>query len=200
MFLVTLIGTSALLMAPWPPVERVYARMFASGGDLALRVLGGRSGLLGSSAGVALVADTSGRMGHDVRVGLVNLDRGIPDGLGRKRLSSRHLAYMPAVTLLALVLATPLGWRRRARACLFGLLWVHVFVALRFTLFLLDAFNGVENHCLFYLINPWHGLLDLAANVLAKVPATTYVVPLVIWALVAVDRDVVERLTGSVPG
>ena len=66
---------------------------------------------------------------------------------------------------------------------------MHLFIVVRFGFVLLDAFHGEELHCLFHLNPPWRGAFTLLLNVIAIVPATTYMVPLVIWILVSLRRE-----------
>jgi hypothetical protein len=46
------------------------------------------------------------------------------------RFDSRMLAYFPTVLVVALILATGISWRRRLWALAWGLLWIHLVIAL----------------------------------------------------------------------
>ena len=73
---------------------------------------------------------------------------------------------------------------------------MHVFVLLRFAFVLLESFHGSEPYCLFQLHPPWSRIFRLSFNVIAVVPATTYLVPLVIWVLVSFRRSDLAGLGG----
>ncbi len=197
-FFVLLVGLCVLFMWPWPALEAAYGRLFARCGNRLIEAAGGDSGLLGTTGAAKLVADYEGDPQHDIQIGSLNFaKRGEKDWLSSKRTSSRHLGYMPAVTLIALVVASPIPWRRKLWALLWGLLLVHLFVVLRFGFVLLEAFHGGEAHCLFQFDPPWEGLFRLLFNVIAVVPATTYLVALVVWIAVSFRRDDLLALVGE---
>jgi hypothetical protein len=182
-------------MWPWRTLEQGYGRLFTAFGNLLLSAAGGDSGLFGTTGAAKLEADYDGDPQHDVRIGVVNFgNAGKAGALGTKRFSSRHVGYMPTVTFVALVLASPVAWSRKGWALLWGLLLVHVFVIVRFGFVVLEAFHGSEAHCLFQVCPPWSGILRLLFNVTAVVPATTYLVPLVIWILVTFRREDLDAL------
>jgi len=185
-------------MWPWPAVEVFYGRLFVTCGNGLIDAAGGDSGLLGTTGAAKLEADYDGDPQHDVRVGVLNFrNQGKNGWFNRKRTSSRHLGYMPTVTLVALVLATPMAWRRKLWALLWGLLFVHAFILVRFGFVLLEAFHGDRTHCLFQLNPPWSGIFVLLFDIVAVVPATTYLVTLVIWVVVSFRGDNLAALLSA---
>lgn len=212
-FFSSLVGYCTLFMWPWAPLEAAFSRGFAAFGNALIRWSGGQmpgqdsggaaqptspanapkvSGILGTPATGMFISDHQGDRQHDLRIQLVNIPKGLAgrkDFLGQRRTSSRHLAYMPAVTLIALVLATPIPWRRKPAALLIGLTLIAVFVVVRLAVVLIDGFRGDEPHCLFQLQPLWAGLFDLGARIVAVEPATTYLAPLLIWLVVTVRRE-----------
>jgi hypothetical protein len=69
---------------------------------------------------------------------LKNVDPTRP-GLGQFRTSSRLIGYWSMVSVLALALATPAMWRRKLWLIVWSLLAVHVFVAFRLAISLLQG-------------------------------------------------------------
>lgn len=112
-----------VLMLLWPAVGASYAGMFQSAGNALVG--------FGSHGRVSFSAPTDVERHRDTEV--VILDR----EAGRRRsgtVSSRRHGFMPTAFLLGLILATPVTWPRRARAVLFGLFWVHCYLALKLVL------------------------------------------------------------------
>ena len=66
-------------------------------------------------------------------------------------------------------------------ALLWGLTLVHAFIAVRFGFILLNIFHGDKPYALFHWGPPWDMILDESFIIIAEVPATIYVVPLMIW-------------------
>jgi hypothetical protein len=117
---------------------------------------------------------------------MVLTNRRMPGSIGRLRASSR-LGYWPAAMLIALVIATPLPWSRRGWGLLWGLLLIHAFIVLRVTLFLAGS-GYADSGKPWALFHP--GALGLrvlrgAEHLLVDNPTVSFVVPVVIWFLVA---------------
>lgn len=104
----------------------------------------------------------------------------------RMEFSSRAWSYLPTAAVIALTLAVPPPWPRRWRALVISLVLVHIFIVLRIWAAVLYGFH-------------YGGIIELgkfwgkAAEVLllsfSGSPVTTYVVPIIIWLLVAVGRS-----------
>lgn len=113
--------------------------------------------------------------------------------------SARLTGYLPTIEVIALVLATPLPWRRRLRALGWALGGVQLFVALRLLLALVHYFNGTEPWSLYALGAPASRLLAAAFELLVVSPTPSFVVPVVIWMAATFRRGDWERLTGGRP-
>lgn len=100
-----------------------------------------------------------------------------------------ELGYRPTAFLMALVVATPLPWRRRGAALLWGLLWVSGFVALRIGIKVLDALSEPNELAIYELGRFWKPSLKVALNVLVRSAASWYIVPALIWMLVSFRRE-----------
>lgn len=131
------------------------------------------------------VFDTKMSVGTD-RVGY----RVFPSSLG---VNSVRQGWVPTAVLAALALATPVRWRRKWRTLLVGLLLVQGFVVVRVGVALLVGFNrvGLDDRRLLEVSYPVAWVLRRADQILAGDLHMTYIVPVLIWVLVAV------RLHGS---
>ena len=102
--------------------------------------------------------------------------------------NSVRQGYAPLVLVIALVLATPVPWPRKWRALLSGMLLVNLFIVLRVGVALLYGFSrvGLGSRRLLEVSGPEAWLLRQGDQILAGDLHLTYVVPLLIWLLVAV--------------
>ncbi len=183
------------LMAPWPGLQRGYAYLFRSGGNILFARF-----WFWPEAGVRFLDPTSLKPG-DLAPGTPTIQatgtldtlmelrtRGAPQ-VGYLRVSSRYVGYGPTVVVIALVLATPLGLWRRGRALFWGLLWIHVFIALRLTLTLtVGGFAADKKYALFDPSPFLSGFLTRAESLFSDDPTVSFVVPTVIWFLVALRK------------
>lgn len=100
----------------------------------------------------------------------------------------RYTGYGLISLQAALVLATPLAWRRRLRALAWGLILIHLFVGLALWLLLLDTFSNGDSLAVFHLPGPLKFIVALSATHLSLFPTLPYVVPFMVWGLVTFRR------------
>jgi hypothetical protein len=188
-------GLYALLMAPWPGLTDAYARGYQAG---ATWIFEARF----SGAAVRLVplekrADryTAGRKVWDTEVHLLN--KRTRAG-GRFSISSWYSGYMPSVLFLALLAATPIAWRRRGWALAFGLLLLHVWMVLQLGAAIVNEFCRAPPPAVFDLSPFWRDALTFYTNTFVKSVLPPFIVPVVVWALVAFSRADWERWSGLV--
>jgi hypothetical protein len=108
------------LMALWPVVADEYGAFFRASGAMIF-------GSFGSTRTVRFqtLAEPDGT--NDTSLTIRN--RAAPKSM-ELHTSSRRVGYFPTVILAGLILATPVPWRRRALALLWGLLLIHGFISL----------------------------------------------------------------------
>ncbi len=119
---------------------------------------------------------------------------------GHMDIKSALIGYRPTAFLIALVLATPIPWSRRGWAVLGGLVAVSAFVALRVWLQLADGLSNGDELSVYTLSPFWKGTLRSFVNVLVLSTAPGYIVPALLWMLVAVRREDWERIMNTDAG
>ena len=184
-FLLRFLLLYLLLMIPWPGVESTYRSVFVHAGAFLYSGLGEHYDVRGEERG------KNGILGDVVFV----VPRKDMDRLLEPRISSREVGYLATSVTIALILATPATWRRRLRTVAVGSALTCVFVAVR-PLFLVLYLATVDAQILTGAVQPT--ALDKAISAGAKFVAfgqpMSYIVPVIIWILVAVRRDVIECL------
>ena len=147
-----------LLVAAWGVVRQPYRAAFRAGGVV-----------LGAYRAVPITK------GHNDTELTIQTNR----GRTAAGLSARRFGYMPTTFLLALVVATPLRWRRKRWALLWSLLLIHAFIAVRLMLQLAHA--RATQH-LVEASEAWTQTLDAIQRALytTNLPMLA---PLLIWML-----------------
>ncbi|MHC4698053.1 MAG: hypothetical protein ACYTFA_15075 [Planctomycetota bacterium] len=191
-----------VLFTPWPGVKSGYAAVFRAGADIVFRRFwfwsDGHVRFLDLHS-PDLVSEldwaTPGTLPQgfqplpaleprDTLMALMN--RSHEGTFGQLRTSSRLLGYWPTAWLVALILAKPMLWSRKGWALVGGLLLVHAFIAVRLSLTLANGgFAAEKAYALFSLSPFWKDVLGRVETVLVTDPTASFVVPTLIWGLVA---------------
>jgi hypothetical protein len=112
-------------------------------------------------------------------------------GLGQLRTSSRAMGYWPTLTVVALSLAVPWGLRRKLWLLLWAILAVHVFLAFRLAISLLQ--NGFvdpdKSYRLFELSPWWFERLKQFDTFLNDNITFSYVGGVFVWLMVMVAME-----------
>jgi len=180
----------AVLIVPWPGVMNAYRAGFRGVGN----VLFARVGKAGTVAFEAIPAAM-----HEKDTRLTFRSTRVPGAAVPMDIDATYLGYRPVIFLVALTLATPVAWRRRWRALLWGLLRVHVFVAVRISLPIMNVFSNGDALSVFAPGPFLKGVLGKLTLVFFRAPATTYTAPAFIWLLVTFRRDDLKMLLRSRP-
>lgn len=104
-------------------------------------------------------------------------------------ISSRYVGHLPVATLVSLVLATPIGWRRRSRALLWGLILVNMFISLRVLLAVVHGFHQASLIGEASQPTIWSAAVAASVRFATVGQAVSYVVPILLWILVTVRRE-----------
>lgn len=200
---------AAALITSWSPWNRAYRSYFRTFGDVvfsqfwiwphaSVRFLDLNSPKLiddiRSAAEPHSLPDAFGVPGRDpIKDTLLVLKNTSADhpGIGLLRTSSRPIGYWPTAFIVALTLTTPWVWRRRIWVFVWGLAAVHVFMAVRLSVFLLKGgfADSAKRFRLFECSEFWFGKLKSIDEILNDDPGTNFIAPLIIWFAVLLGLD-----------
>lgn len=175
----------AALTLAWPLARPVYRSLFCALGNTLFGSVHG-----GDGAVEFRPQDTR----EELDVEVVLTKHGPPPVRARAENKSRVVGYLPTISLIAFVLATPIPWKRRRRALLLGLLLVTLFVALRMGIPLVRDFSRSDALRVYELGSLSRRILGIGERALLAAPASSFVVPVLIWVLVAFRRQDWELL------
>jgi hypothetical protein len=217
-FFVKLVAFYVALMAPWPGVESGFSKGFARCADYMTygfwnpeEVVPQPKGMFGTDAiarvyskravheGDALAADMfKGESKDDARdIGILVGNIKTFANINHPRTTSRHLGYVPLAVFISFTLAYRVGWKRRVVALALGIPLTLFFVGIRFVVLMLALF-GRPAIGVFTLTPWWDTVLAQSHNLLCVVLATSYVVPILIWGMVALRRRDVDQLMSEI--
>ena len=191
-FLLKFVLIFGLLIAPWPGWNDFYAGYFRGFGQLAF----------GASEGKRVVDFSPSKpeqlaSGLDTQLTLGNrdlLDSRGKGSLKRVNLDTRSIGWVPTALTAALVLATPIPWRRRAMAFCGGILLVHLFILFSLQTWIWDNATDVS---LMALTPPVQRVVSELDYTFITQLGASFSVPVVIWVVVTFRR---RDLMASRPG
>ncbi len=193
-FVLKLSVVYGLLLVPWPGIMPAYRAAFCAAGNLFLRTIGGD----GRAYFRTIDAPTEGR---DIDIRLENV-RSRAGGTMEPPMNCRIVGYLPTCFTIALIAATPIPWRRRGPALLLGVLFIGMFVALTVWLRLVNVLSDPNVLRVFELGSGAKTAVVVLLKILAMSPVTSYIAPVLIWAVVALRREDFGRIAahlGSPP-
>jgi hypothetical protein len=179
-FLIRFVLIFGLLIVPWSGWRNVYGDYFRGMGNVMFK----------QEAGKWLLYFEA----HERRRGLESMDsqivlgnRDFMDSRGDLRvdllgIDSRSVGWIPTALTMALILATPLPWKRRGWALLWGLLLVHGYLLLVIALYIWNQSTTVE---LLTLPPFLKEIGDALEYTLVTQVGPGFTVPVLIWLLVA---------------
>lgn len=181
-FFIKLGAIYGLLIAPWPGLDTAYRAVFRA-------IHRPLFCDFGSNGTVTFKPEPDPADGWNSHLILTNTKSGTRMQITYR---SRH-AYLACALTVALVLATPLPWTRRWKSLLIALLLIHLFLAVRLGLGLLDAFSEERMGVLSFTPNLKRAL-QLCVVMLLVSPETTFVVPVFVWIVATFRRGDFQRL------
>lgn len=188
-FLVRFLCLFLLFMAPWPGLRESYSQFFRATGNAMF-------GSMGRWGSVRFERRSQPDVRYDTTIRLANRDT---RAFAQTDSSSRFMAYIPTAFVVALVLGTPIAWRRRFRALAWGVLLIHLFIGLRMLLAIVVPFSA-EGPLNLYALGPfWRDALGFLMAVLVASPAGCFVVPVLVWMLVTLRRSEWDQLFANAP-
>jgi len=171
------------LVAPWPGWNAAYGALFR----------GGAAAVFSDGHGRILVrfrrAEHPPRAEIDTEIVVADRAQIGRDGRGPANvlgLDTRSVGWIPTALVLALIVATPVGWRRQWRALVLGLAVVHVYILLVVGVYLWNETAGaVPVSFLPY----WAGLGGGLEETLVTQLGPSFAVPALIWVAVTFRRE-----------
>lgn len=123
-----------------------------------------------------------------------------PGSFGGLKTSSRMMGYAPTMVIIALFVATPTTWRRRGWGLLWGLLLVHLFIAVRLSLTIAkDGFAADKAYALFHPSDFWFAVLERVEPVVVDNPTAYLVVCVLIWLLICFLNGSLSAFRPKIP-
>jgi hypothetical protein len=165
-----------LLMPMWPGVHTGYGSVIRAG----CAVLPDN---IGSAASVTLLPLEADKI--DLRF-ILNKRGYFSVGLG---LSSRIIGYLPMALLIALVLSTPIKWKRRLKALLWSVILFHSILLFRVAFAVYSQFVTNEKLALVQLDTFWRYLIFYFNHLMVNSVTTSFTISLIIWMVVSFRRD-----------
>jgi hypothetical protein len=216
-FLCRFVIVFALLVAPWPGWKQVYARFLRNSASTLLGSYGPNGihstihpdantsvsvdfGSFGSKAIVAFAPNPMADKAHDTIVYVANRRQAEAGGEWSVKscaFNSRYLAFLPTALMIALILATEVGWLRRLGALLWGLVWVHVFISFQLGLMILVKLCANPQISQFQVSPFWQRIVSLFYECFVEHIGTNLAAVVPIWILVTFRRDDWVKLLGK---
>ena len=182
-FLCRFVCVYALLLAPWPGGDELYGAYFRAMGEM----------VFARESGNRIVLFEF----HPVQHGFTTLNtrmtmgnRALVDSTGKGpaamvELDTRSIGWVPTALTIALILASPIPWRRRALALLAGLILVHAFILLTIQAWI---WNHAPDLSLATTTPFWSVVTDGLEYTLLTQLGASFSVPVLIWILVTFQR------------
>jgi hypothetical protein len=189
-FLCRFVLIYGLLILPWPGWNGVYSHYFQALGRVAFSRDHDRC--------IILFQDYHTQQGYsplDTKMVMGNRDTIDSNGRGLSStidLDTRSIGWIPTALTAALILATPVPWRRRCWALLWGLLLVQGFILFCLQTWIWKASPGIS----LSILSPfWQGIADDLEYTLINQLGASFSVPVLIWIVVTFRLEDARRLT-----
>ena len=166
-----------VLIVPWPGWNAFYGDYF--------RAIGRAVFPEGSGRWIIRFEAARGlRPPLETAITVANREQVRADGRGPAKtlgLDTRSVGWVPTALTLALILASPVPWKRRGRALLWGLTLVHIFIFLSVGCYIWNesASLGLANIPAF-----WKPVADGLEETLVTQLGASFVMPALIWLVV----------------
>lgn len=188
-FLVALAVYTGIVLFPWSGPREGYRSVF-------IATIHGIYGRIGSE-GVVRCENLDINAANDVNI-FLGKRIGARIGENPVGVSSAKLGYAPIAFLIALVVATPIPWRRKWRSLVWGLVLVEAFVVIRLGLWF-AYWYGHPGQVRLYTpgaVSGW--IIATAYEFLTHAPGASFLAPTIVWAAVTWRADDVRRMLENV--
>jgi hypothetical protein len=193
-FMFRLMCIFGILIVPWPGWNQYYGQYFRQVSQWTLN--------LEQEKRIVLLSPNPAQAAHpnvDTRMTLANRDLLDASGKGllkRTGLDTRSIGWLPTALTMALILATPVPWRRRLLSLMGGLLLVQAFIVLT----LLTWIWSHSSELSLMTLSPfWQKAADELCYALLDQLGASFSVPVIIWIVVIFRRQDLEALNNLKP-
>jgi len=176
------------LMVPWPGLATAYSRLYRTGAAFLFEPL--------TPEGVVQFHPLSNAE-DDIKIAFYKKVPEGPDGkmttVGFIRCNSRRSGYMYIAFVTALIIATPIPFRRKGWALLWGMILIHGYIIFRLAIWIIYGFNK-EPLSIIVLSPFWQRVLLLTIDVSVRNMTFGFIVCVFIWILVSFRREDWSRI------
>jgi len=178
-FFIKLFVCYGLFLVAWPVLSGPYASAFRKVGTKVFRSFGPDGDVL-----IKERADPTRMLDSD----LVQGNRKTRS-VGTRPFGTQYQGYAPTAVLLSLIVASPVTWKRRGWATLWGLILIHLWIAFALWLMLVDAYSDPSKLAMYELSPLVKRSLAYVTFLVTKSTMTRYFVPVFFWILVTFRRN-----------
>jgi len=181
-FLCWFVPLYALLIFPWPGSRDLYGAYLRS---IAQRVFTENSD--GRIVHFETVPTARRNRTLDTRITVANRTQLDASGSGRAVMldfDSRGVGWVPTALLIALVVSTPVPWRRRASALVAGLIAVHAVILFSLQIYIWNQTDAASGLNLVELSPFWKTVVSGLEETLITQLGASFALPVLIWMLV----------------
>ena len=186
-FLIRFIVVFGLLIFPWPVWNELYGQGFRAVGNAVFAQDNEECVLY-----LERHRQTKGYSAVDTRIVIANRHLVESNGKGPAALlalNTRSVGWLPTALTAALIVATPVPWRRRCWALLWGVLLIHAFLLFSVAVYIWNESTTVS---LVTLLPFWKEIADGLEYTLVTQMGISFSIPVLIWITVLFRRQDVK--------
>ena len=170
-------------MIPWPGLGAAYSKFYRANAAFVFESFGSKS---------VVRFYRSNDFEYDIRIVFFDMSRANSNGkvwpFKEFSLTSRYSAYIYTAFVVALIMATPISWRRRGWALLWGMILIHCFLLFKMAILILFIFSHDPDSPVVF--DPfWKQVLFFAQQAFLKNMVFCFMVSVFIWFLVSFRRE-----------
>ena len=166
------------LMFAWKPVAPVVAMVFRGTSNIAA------AGVYRGAIQIRYTAGAIGNRDADTIIRYQDLKQRVESDI---QSSSWYYAFVPMCMIVALVVATPIPWKRRARALALAIVIMLVLMMLGQIVIVYDKLTGVPVGSPIQVGPTWERIIATVASIFAELPGSFFI-PILVYALVTFRR------------
>jgi hypothetical protein len=194
-FLCWFVPFYALLLIPWPGSRDLYGAYLRSVAKLVLTATDGRRILRFDD-----VPPASRNHTLDTRITVANREQLDANGFGRAIMldfDSHGIGWVPTALLIALVVATPVPWRRRSWALAWGLLAIHALILFSIQIYIWNQSDTASGLSLIELSPFWKIIVSGLEETLVTQLGASFAIPVFIWIFATFRAEDLEALSAE---